>query len=468
MSKVPLLEELIKYNKENNIPFSMPGNKGGLAFRRDEIGRYFEKNLGRLDITEVGSLDNLHSPEGVIKEAQNLLKDYYKCKKAFFCVNGSTGGNLAAIFSAFNEGDEVIVERNCHKSIYNGLILRKLKVIYIEPVIMKNGVLLPPNKEKVYDAINRSNNPKGIILTYPNYYGISYDIEELIKEIKIAGLKVIIDEAHGAHFGVCEKLPKNMASIADYIVVSAHKTLPTLTGGSYLLVNDMIGNVEFYYSAFMTTSPSYLIMASLDYARHYLQEYGEKDYLEFINLCEIWREKINEIGKVKIIGKEDLPFNYEMDKTRYLIILEEGYSGHKLFSYLKRKSIQGEMSIDKGVVLILSPSQGEEELKRLYEVIKKLNIEELVDKYFIASESYSLPIKRLEPYEVFELAGKECEIEKSEGKIVKESIIPYPPGIPIICAGEVISSEIISKIKSLLENNIKVLGIRENTILIAE
>ena len=183
MNKLPLLDALMKYHKENNLILSMPGNKCGKAFEVDDIGREFAEKLGYLDITEVDPLDNLHHPEGVIKEAQDLLKEYYGSKKAFFIVNGSTGGNLASIFAAFNEGDEVLVERNCHKSIINALILRKLKVTYIEPIILENGIFLPPNEEKIYEALNRCVKVKGIILTYPNYFGISYNLEDVILDL---------------------------------------------------------------------------------------------------------------------------------------------------------------------------------------------------------------------------------------------------------------------------------------------
>ena len=151
MSKrIPLLEEVLKYQKEKNLILSMPGNKSGIGFLRDDIGKEFVNNMGFLDITEVDPLDNLHCPEGIIKEAQDLLAKTYGSKKAYFVVNGSTAGNLASIFDAFNEGYEVLVERNCHKSIYNGLILRKLKVRYIEPVIHEDkGLFLPPTEKEI-------------------------------------------------------------------------------------------------------------------------------------------------------------------------------------------------------------------------------------------------------------------------------------------------------------------------------
>ena len=309
--KVPLLEEVLKYKKENNLILSMPGNKSGIGFLRDDIGKEFALNMGFLDITEVDPLDNLHAPEGIIKEAQELLAETYGVKKAYFVVNGSTAGNLASIFDAFNEGDEVLVERNCHKSVYNGLILRKLKVKYIEPVIHEDkGLFLPPTEKEIYKALDRCNNARGIILTYPNYFGIGYDIFDTLKDLKERGLTIIIDGAHGAHYGISERLPKSIVSYADYIVLSAHKTLPSLTQGSYLLVNND-KNVDFYLKAFMTTSPSYLIMSSLDYSRYYLDNYGEKDYDKLIGLANKWSIKINTLNKVSILKEEDLPAIWE-------------------------------------------------------------------------------------------------------------------------------------------------------------
>ena len=456
--ELPLLEELLNYHKEKNLILSMPGNKSGKGFLRDDIGSEFANNLGFLDITEVDPLDNLHCPEGIIKESQEILSKTYGVKKAYFMVNGSSGGNLAAIFSAFNEGDEVLVERNCHKSIYNGLILRKLKVIYIEPIIDKDlGIFLSPNEEKINEALKKCSNPKGIILTYPNYFGICYDIENIIKDLKNKGMKVIIDGAHGAHFGFNEKLPKSIVTLGDYVVLSAHKTLPSLTQGGYLLVNEE-SNAEFYISAFMTTSPSYLIMASLDYGRYYLDKYAESDYEKLILLAEEWKKKINSINKVYLLNQEDLKDGYDLDLSRYLIILKEGYSGHKLLDYLRTKKIQAEMSFSSGVVLILSPFNVNKDFEDIYNAIKELDInslkEETITKYYDL-----IPNKGMEPYEVFESIGGFVDIDICEGEIAKEAIVPYPPGIPLVCPGEIISKEAVEIVKDYIENNKTVIGV---------
>lgn len=461
--KAPILEELLKYNEENNLLLSMPGNKGGIGFLRDEFGKRFAEKMGYLDITEVEPLDNLHCPEGIIKEAQELLAETYNVKKGYFLVNGSSSGNLSAIFSAFKEGDEVLIERNCHKSIYNGAILRKLKVIYIEPVIdNENGLFLPPDEINIYKAIKACDNTKGIILTYPNYFGVTYDIEDILKNMKLKGIKTIIDCAHGAHFGFESRLPKSIVSIADYVVLSAHKTLPALTQGAYLLVNNDDNMVEFYLKCFMTTSPSYLIMASLDYARYYLNNYAQQDYGHLIDTAEKWKEKINKLGKVNIVGKEHInKEKYDVDLSRYIMILPKGYSGHKLLEYLRRIKIQAEMSFSRGIVLILSTFNKEEDFEKIYNAVLSLKIEDIAAE--IEGTYYAeIPMKKFEPFEVFEAEGYFVDIEKCEGQVAKEAIIPYPPGIPIVCPGEIISKNALRIIKDYIANKKSILGIENN------
>lgn len=458
--KTPLLDEVLKYKKEENLIFSMPGNKCGKGFLKDDIGKEFVDTMGYLDITEVEPLDNLHAPEGIILEAQKLLAKTYGVKKAYFMVNGSTGGNLCSIFAAFNEGDDVLVERNCHKSIYNGLILRKLKVKYIEPLIdEKLGIFLPPDKKNIYDAIEQCENLKGIILTYPSYFGITYDIEEVLRDLKIRGLKIVVDSAHGAHFIANDNLPKAIYSIPDYVVLSAHKTLPALTQGSYLLSNRDDNDIEFYLNTFMTTSPSYLIMSSLDYARFYLDEYGNDEYEKLINKAEKYKNIINLLNKVHIISKEDLSENYDIDKSRYIVTLSKEYSGHKLLEYLRTQGIQCEMSFASGVVLLLSPINDDNDFNKLLKSFENLQLKDIrQDNY---SKYYSfIPEKVLEPYEVFKKEYKYVKINEADKNIASEAIIPYPPGIPLLCPGELITKEAIAIINDYLSNNRSVIGIR--------
>lgn len=464
-NKLPLLEELLKYHKEKNLILSMPGNKCGIGFMRDDIGKEFLNTMGYLDITEVGNLDNFHQPEGVIKAAQDLLADLYNADRGYFLVNGSSSGNLASIFSAFNEGDEVLVEKNCHKSIYNALILRKLKVVYIETdVDLERGIVLPCSELDIEKALNKSKNAKGIILTSPNYYGISYNLDNLLKKMKSNGMKIVIDAAHGAHYGFNKKLPKSIVGLADYTVMSAHKTLPALTQGAFLLVNDHNSNVEFFISAFNTTSPSYLIMSSLDYARHYLENYGEGDYGKLIESAESNKNKINSLDKVKILRQEDLKEGYELDKSRYVMTLPLGYSGNKLLNYLLENKIQSEMSFPRGVVLILSPFNTIDDFEKIYEAIMLLDMESLkVDDKSLDYININNK-KVLEPFEVHNAKYKEIDFSQAIGMISKDFIVPYPPGIPIILPGEEITEEVVDAIRWYQSNCASILGIRCDSI----
>lgn len=463
--KMPLLEELLNYHKEKNLILSMPGNKCGRGFQVDKIGKEFADKMGYMDITEVDPLDNLHCPEGIIKEAQEMLAKTYKAKKAYFVVNGSSCGNLSSIFSAFNEGDEVLVERNCHKSVYNALILKKLKVIYIEPVIdEENDIFLPPNKDNIYEAFAKCSNPRGIIMTYPSYFGITYDIKEILKDFHSKGVKTIIDAAHGAHFGVNDRLPESVYSLADYVILSAHKTLPALTQGAYLLVNDENSNIEFYLKAFMTTSPSYLIMASLDYARYYLDEYGNEEYEKLIERSEWWKEKINGLGKVSILSREDLQEGYDIDLSRYLVMLPQGYSGHKLLDYFRKEKIQCEMSFSRGVVLILSPFNDDKDFKLIYEAVKNLELDFIKSDVKEGRYFNHIPEKCLEPYEVFDREYETVNIKDAVGRIAKEAIIPYPPGIPLVCGGEIIAQEAVDIIEEYMNCKRSIIGVEEGSI----
>lgn len=464
-NKLPLLEEVLKYHKEKNLILSMPGNKSGIGFLRDDIGKEFVNTMGYLDITEVGNLDNFHHPEGVIKEAQELLANLYKSDKAYFLVNGSSSGNLASIFSAFSEGDEVLVERNCHKSIYNALILRKLKPVYIESNIdLDNGILLPCSEKNIEEALIKAKDPRGIILTSPNYYGISCDLEKILRRLRVNGLKIVIDAAHGAHYGINKRLPESVVNLAHYIVLSAHKTLPALTQGAYLLVNDINSNIEFFISAFNTTSPSYLIMSSLDYARYYLENYGDEDYDSLIDLAEVYRNQINSLDKVKILSQSDVGDEYKLDKSRYIMILPLGYNGNKLLDYLLENKIQSEMSFSRGVVLILSPFNTREDFEKIYEAIMFLDIETLKEEEKNIGYVSLDKVKRLEPFEVHNAGFEEIEINNAVGRISKDFIVPYPPGIPLVLPGEEITEDVVKAIRWYQGKCISILGIYYNRI----
>jgi arginine/lysine/ornithine decarboxylase len=448
----------------------MPGHKGGAGFLDTEEGKKLIENLLNIDITEVDGVDNLHHPEGIIKEAQDLLSKYYGSKKSYFLVNGSTSGNLTMIFSSFKEGDKVIVERNCHRSIFNGIIMRKLKPVYIRNKISeKYNAPVSIDMEHFSCLLEENKDAKGIIITYPNYYGICVDLRMIISQARKYNMKVLVDSAHGAHFGVSERLPESAVKLgADMVVMSSHKTLPSFTQTAYLHVNESIDitKTDFYVSSFLSTSPSYMLMSSMDYSRYYLQEYGRAAYEELIDRTNSYREKLSHFSWLQILG-EDKESYADIDLSRFVINLKEGLSGHKLLDYLRRRKLQCEMSDASNVVLIFSPFNRELDFEVLYNTIKDCNPDMLRDDRLYIKDIY-IPKTKLMPYEVIDRKKIKVSLAEAEGKTCGNAVVPYPPGIPILNLGEVIDIDSINMIKYYLDCGVTILGIDEGKITIVE
>lgn len=463
MNNKPIVDKLLEYRKKQYAPFSMPGHKYGRGFSEE-----LKKIILEGDITEVEGLDNLHNATGIIKEAQGKLIKCYGSNRSYFLVNGSTAGNLTMIFSVFEEGDKILVERNCHKSIFNGILLRKLNPIYVDNEVNWNlEGTLGIDKEHLIRVIEREENIKGILLTYPNYFGIGIDIDEIVKICKSKGIKVLIDSAHGAHFGFHKELPKSpVKSGADMVVMSAHKTLPALTQTAYLHINNEEDRekVEFYLSIFMSTSPSYLFLSVLDYSRAFLEEKAEEAYEKLIRRIDKVKKLVDNIEGIYMLRAEMLKGNWVMDPTRIVICIAQGYKSINLGDHLLKNGVQAEMSTGNAVVLIPSPYNTEEDfiklensllnldLKKSNEKIKKNRYIKIRDEIFI------------KPSEVLKKSSELIDITKSIGRVAKENITPYPPGVPLILMGEKISVEKIQIVNDMINNNIEIIGLDKGKV----
>jgi arginine/lysine/ornithine decarboxylase len=477
MSRLPVVDGIINYIKEDNAPFSMPGHKNGRGFLTTEEGKKLYQSIITGDITEVEGVDNLHNAEGIIKEAQELLRDLYGSYRSYFLVNGSTSGNLAMIFSCFNEGDKIIVERNCHRSIFNAIILRKLRPIYIKNVISKSyNAPFSIDMEHFFKIINEHPDAKGVVITYPNYYGICTDLKVVINSAKKKNMLVLVDSAHGAHFGFSSELPETAVKLgADMVVMSAHKTLPGLTQSAYLHVsaNVDINKVRFYISAFTSTSPSYMLMCSLDYARFFMETEGKHAFERCIEIANRYREKINSLPAFHVLDRADIKkefskYNYDIDLTRFVIHMDNNCSGQGLLEYLRGNAVQCEMSDDTNVVLILSPFNIELDYEKLYIALKQCPLEQLKTD-FPRTLINDLPQTVMLPYEVMDKESSLVEIDEAVGRISAASIVPYPPGVPIIMQGEIVDEEAAYMIKYYLESNRSVLGVNDGKkILVIE
>ena len=466
--QTPIVEGLRRYMEEKNARFHMPGHKGK--------NNYFnwEDLIPYIDVTEVNGTDNLHNPSGIIKRSEELAAITFGAKQTLFSVSGTTSGIYSAILSSTKPGDKILIQRNCHKSVYNALIFGRLNPVYIYPEYSyKDNVLGGVDPELVDKYLLEDNEIKAVVITYPTYYGICSDIIKLSQIVHKHNKILIVDEAHGSHLKFSNKLPISaLEAGADIVVQSTHKTLPAFTQSSMVHVGSDkvdIERLKLYMTMFQSTSPSYILMASLDVARAYMDKYGEENINIHINRIKKITDYLRGIKGVKVFDIENINNNnnfFAFDTTKILFsLIDLNISGTKLDEILRsRYNIQIEMADYYYGLAITTILDDEKDLEKLAysleDVAKNTKIEE-VKNLNIRFENVN-PVSELKPYEAFEREKLKVNLEISENKICGDFIIPYPPGIPIICPGEIITKDIIDYINFLKVNNIEILGLDGN------
>lgn len=450
--RTPLYEALKTHIQKNTISFHVPGHKNGCLFG-ENLSNF--RSFLQYDVTEISGLDDFHNPEEAIFEAQELLSSYYKTEKSYFLVNGSTVGNLAMILGTCEEGDLVLVQRNCHKSVIHALMLSKLQPVFISPEVNKewkvaNGL----SKETISMALNMYPNVKAIILTYPNYFGIASNIEEIIKLAHSKDIPVLVDEAHGAHFILGKPFPKSALSLgADVVVQSAHKTLPAMTMGSFLHINSSRVNkskIERYLHMLQSSSPSYPIMVSLDLARHFIANFTAEDKDFTIRCIQKFKEKLKSLKEIRVL------LSPNQDPLKITLQTKDRGSGYKLQEVLENEGIFCEMADPYNVLLVLpllkkdQPYRYDEAFIKIKQAVKNLPEQKKHNHAFISN---SILISKLElPYhEMGDKKKKLISLDNASGKVCGETIIPYPPGVPLLMEGEKISEEAIYYLNLLLD-----------------
>lgn len=452
--KTPLLEQLILHHKKNPISLHVPGHKYGRLLDSPEYSAY--RGILQLDATELAGLDDLHSPEGVIMEAEMLLSEIYGTKQSYFLVNGTTVGNLAMILTALQKNDIVLVQRNCHKSVLNGIELAQAKPVFLGPDYDEEwGVTGGVSQVIAAKAIKRYPEAKALILTYPSYYGMVTELQEIIKQAHEADIPVLVDEAHGAHFISGGLFPKSAVTLgADIVVQSAHKTLPAMTMGSYLhLIGERIAKdrLEHYLHILQSSSPSYPIMASLDIARSYIGTYGTDDHTYLHEQLTHFTAKLKENNGIKVLsyGRQ------KGDPLKVTLQSQTELNGFEMQEAFAREGIFTELADPYNVLLVLPL------LKRgmaypFAEVINGINraLQSVKRKNHVIEKSDYLPhISFLEVgrEEAKHLARRKVSLSEAIGEIASERVTPYPPGIPLLFPGEKITGHVMAQIQHLAE-----------------
>ena len=473
IDEMPIVKSVIAYKEKNTISLHVPGHKKGQSFAETGMEFPWSEAL-KYDTTEVDVIDNLHFPERAIMEAEEKAAKLFGADKTFFLVNGTTAGILAMIHSVAVPGDSIIIPRNCHKSVFNAIVLGRLNPIYLLPEsddLYRVGMGINP--EDVEAAFEKNPSAKAVLITSPSYYGICCDIEKIAEIAHRRGKVLLVDEAHGAHFCFSEDCPKSaLACGADAVAQSTHKCLSSFTGTSMLHISGKkidLEKIRFYLQAYQTTSPNHILLAGLDAARYQMEKKEGRDKLEEVICLGKWaKTEINRIPGLRaiddsLIGSSSI---YAVDPTRLSISVKMlGITGVYAEKYLRDSfNIQIEMADAHNIVAIFSIGNRKEDFVCFVDALKELS-----NLYFSRNDKINdqkedsewefnreLPEIAMNPWDAIFGSKKRIPIEICEEEIAAEMLIPYPPGIPIIMPGERISKNVVEYINICLKNGIKV------------
>lgn len=470
--KVYLLEGLKAYSQKDIACFDVPGHvkDQGVGI----LNEYFGDKIMKMDINSSPLMDNIANPSGIIKKSQELLAKAYNSDEAFFITNGTTGAIHAMILSTINPGDKVILPRNIHKSVINALILSGGEPVFVQPEFDNElGISLNVSIESVKAKLEEVKDVKAVFILNPTYYGACTDLKKIVELCHEKGVLVLVDEAHGAHFTFNKELPPSSMSVgADMSAVSIHKTGGALTQASAILVNRKnIDTKKVLQSINMlqSTSASYLLMASIDGARYNLVKNGEEQLSKALDLARYTRLKLNQIDGVNVFCDETLKNDGVsfIDNTKLCINVKGlNLTGHQVYDLLYQKfDVQPELGDLYNVLVLISIGTSKQDVDRLINAMIKIS------KKYRKKEDFKeirikqiIPNKMLTPRKAFYSTKESIKIDDCENRICGESIMAYPPGIPIISPGEVISLEIIEYLKLLKENNAYLTDMKDESL----
>lgn len=474
-NQTPFLDSLIEEKNRWQTSFHMPGHKGTLE-PNPKLVDYWGGNVHPADLVEInGIIDYLHSPKGALKAAQDLAASAYGADHTFFLINGSTVGNITSIMATCGRGDEVIMPRASHRSVYGGVVLSGATPVYVAPdYITEIGFPLATDTATVTQLLAQHNNVKAIHVTSPNYYGYLSDVGKLAQMAHAHNAAMLVDEAHGSHLAFHDGLPHSAVQLGvDMVIQSTHKTQSALTQGSMLHCNDGIVNVARVaqiLALLQTSSPSSIILASIDAARQFTAVYGHDLLQQALHLAQYAREAIREMTNLWCYG-EDLVGQkgiYTYDPTKLVIrVSETGWSGFEVYDKLRYEhGIDAEFADLKHVICSVTMGDTELSILKLINALRAISQE--VSGKPVLDYEYALPTNLPEmvmsPNDGYFAPTKTVSLEQSLGEICAENIIPYPPGIPLIVPGERIQREHLDYLFYIRSKGSGVVGTEDRTL----
>lgn len=431
------------------LPMHMPGHK-----RNTALAPYLKKLAADIDITEILGFDHLHAPGGILKEAMQRASRVFHAEHSFFLVNGSSLGMLAAIRAATRPGDAILMARNCHLSAYNAVSLNQLKPTYIYPEVNEDyQINASLSLEAVEEAIYKRQDAKVLVITNPTYEGVLSDLSGIIQLAHQEGLRVIVDEAHGSHLGLSPLFPSGAVRAgADIVVQSLHKTLPSLTQTAMAHVRSaaLAQEMQRQLSVFETTSPSFLLLASIDGCVKLIQDQGDRLFAAWSDALMTFDGMMQGLNCLKVLGygqerDQALPHVWGLEPSKlYISTLNADMSGQELAAVLRRAwHIEPEMITPNGVLAMTGMGDTTETLVRLGEALLEIDsgltrVKEPKPSLMVPRAKSAVPIQTAEraPYQLLPIA-------EAADRVIAERLIVYPPGVPMLVPGEVISPQVV-------------------------
>jgi arginine/lysine/ornithine decarboxylase len=466
---------LIEHAKKNTVSFHMPGHKGAGIYSRYNYGEFLNRIMD-CDITEIPGADNLFQTEGIIRGAQHKYAILYDVDYSYLLINGTSGGLIAAILACVPPAKKLIMARNCHKAVFNALTLGNIQPVYAYPERLAGQEIAGQISVKEIQRLLKENpEAEAVILPSPNYYGICSDIKAIADVVHQAGKVLIVDQAHGAHlhffhkYGAGEGMPQSAESCgADIVVNSTHKTLASFTQSAILNLNsDRVDRylLEDKLQAIQSTSPSYLLMGSLDINAELLLNHGKV-------LIEEWKENLEHFYEraTKILGLS-IMIASNLDRTKINLDMSRvGITGAELEHELNKRDVFPELNTGNILMCMTGIGNTREHMERLLDALMEIaeangnNCRAEMSDAEIKEQEHNIPQQTLPLQAEFVGIPKNKQyipLAEATNQICAGSVIPYPPGIPLICPGEAFTAEIVQYIQFLRKAGEKVIGVTD-------
>lgn len=463
-SRAPILEALEEMKQNRLVPFDVPGHKHGKG--NPDLTRFLGEQCLSVDVNSMKMLDNLCHPVSVIREAQELAAEAFGAAHAYFIVGGTTSAVQSMVLSVCKRGDKIILPRNVHRSVINIMILCGAVPVYVDPDLDRRlGIALGMKLSEVEKAVAKNPDAKAILVNNPTYYGICSNLKGITDLAHAHGMKMLVDEAHGTHFYFDRELPMSaMQAGADMAAVSMHKSGGSLTQSSFLLIGPGMseGYVRQIINISQTTSGSYLLMSSLDISRRNLALHGQEIFDKVREMVAYARGEINQIGDYYAYSKEIVNGDsvYDFDITKLSVnTLPVGLAGIEVYDLLRDEyDIQTEFGDLGNVLAYVSVGDRPRDIERLVSALAEIRRLYRRDPNSLMTAEYINPSVVFSPQDAFYSDKQSLPLRDCENRVCAEFVMCYPPGIPILAPGELITKDILDYILYAKEKGCSMTG----------